>query len=278
MAFIPDEVIDDMYSELTSGARDLYIYLARCRNQKTGKCCPSIPTISSSIGLSRPRIYALRKELQIKKWAEFSGNDAILLKGFKSLKNKTSDEENKGVVIGMPASLENKTESLEIETPSLENKTKSLKNKTSESQKQDSHIRKNQQIEPAKEPCTVSPSAPRQDDPFFERFKSAYEVAYGCPYQHRKADFIQLANCKKQGGEWLTLDRWQTGVDHYFASEIGGHTLADLSSRFGAFFRSTLDRFGKPRTTTINGVANVDSRTAANVAVVESWIRKQGVQ
>ena len=53
MAFVPDEIIDRMYLELSSGARDLYIFLARCRNQKTGKCCPSIHTISDAIGLSR---------------------------------------------------------------------------------------------------------------------------------------------------------------------------------------------------------------------------------
>lgn len=151
MALIPDEAVDRMYTELTSGARDLYIYLARCRNQKTGKCCPSVQTIMSSINLSRPRIYALRSELEAKKWAKFQANNAELLVGFKnaeSLENETISDVSKEFNLASGESLENKT-------PSLENKTNSLENKTKLSCFQDSHIRKNQQREPAKEQETA---------------------------------------------------------------------------------------------------------------------------
>ena len=134
MALIPDEAVDRMYGELTSGARDLYIYLARCRNQKTGKCCPSVQTIMSSIGLSRGQVYAIRKELDFKGWAKFQANNAELLIGFnilKSLENQTTNNANKEVDSDRGESLENQTNSLE--------------NQTELSGKPDSHIRKNQQ-------------------------------------------------------------------------------------------------------------------------------------
>lgn len=173
-----------MYGELTSGARDLYTFLCRCRNQTTGKCCPSVSTTQDALNLSRARVFALRKELTDKGWAEFDGNYAVRLFGFDSLKNKTICELAKEDSGRDVESLKNKTPeaiesqkqdslSLEIETDndeidrviefstgslenktespdSLKNKTESLKNKTEESQKQDSHIRKNQQREPAK--------------------------------------------------------------------------------------------------------------------------------
>ena len=151
MALIPDEAVDRMYGELTSGARDLYIYLARCRNQKTGKCCPSVQTIMSSIGLSRGQVYAIRKELDFKGWAKFQANNAELLIGFKiaeSLEKETTNGASKEFKAVTSESLENKT-------PSLENKTNSLENKTKQSCFQDSHIRKNQQREPAKEQETA---------------------------------------------------------------------------------------------------------------------------
>lgn len=209
MAIIPDNAIDRMYSELTSGARDLYTFLCRCRNQVNGKCCPSLSTTQDALKLSRARVFALRKELATKGWAEFEGNYAIQLFGFNSLKNKTIHELNKedngsggdslknktlsleneieeaedtvppsleietdnveaADVIELPTvSLKNKTEgaeSLENETAtdgeSLENKTESLENKTDESQKQDLHVRKNQQREPAKRTSKDIPASP----------------------------------------------------------------------------------------------------------------------
>ena len=105
----------------------------------------------SSIGLSRPRVYAMRKELDVKGWAKFQANNAELLIGFKvaeSLENETTNGASKEFSITMSESLENKT-------LSLENKTNSLENKTKQSCFQDSHIRKNQQREPAKEQETA---------------------------------------------------------------------------------------------------------------------------
>jgi hypothetical protein len=105
---------------------------------------------------------------------------------------------------------------------------------------------------PSAEPTKTSEvKSEKPKNPFCESFRLAYESAYSCPYQSKTADFVQLAACRKTGGEWLTPDRWQIAVGNYFASELGNHTLADLSARFGAFFRSRLDRFGKPSQSTV---------------------------
>ena len=103
----------------------------------------------------------------------------------------------------------------------------------------------------------------RQPDSFYEAFAQAYLSAYGCPYQHKAADFVQLSNCRKQGGSWLTDDRWQHALSNYFLSEIGTHTLADFSTRFGSFYRSVLDRFNKPVEVNSNGTIKQPIRETA---------------
>lgn len=269
MAYIPDEAIDRMYAELTSGARDLYTFLARCRNQKTGKCCPSINTITESIGLSRARIYAVRKELESKKWATFKGNDAMLLIGYESLKNKTSDVGSAEDSAGLPSVLPETGESLVFKTEKscfqdsrvLKTRQNSLKNKTNQSCFQDSHIRKNQQIEPAKEPIPGSDASgdqvestddsakARQVIPEYEIFAEKFRDAYGMPYANKRADFVQFralqSKCEKNN--WpLTPERFRQATENYFASELGAHTFADLCVRFSSFYRGRLDRFSKP--------------------------------
>lgn len=103
----------------------------------------------------------------------------------------------------------------------------------------------------------------RQPDSFYESFAQAYQSAYGCPYQHKAADFVQLSNCRKQGGSWLTADKWQHALSNYFLSEIGTHTLADFSTRFGSFYRSVLDRFNKPVEVNSNGTIKQPVRETA---------------
>lgn len=122
MAYIPDEAIDSL-DELTKGARLYYVWLCRVRNQKTGRCFPSVETTMESLSINRGTVYALRKELQAKGWADFSGNNADLLKGFNSLKNQTVFIETKE---DTRESLKNQT----FDDESLKNQTKSLKNQT----------------------------------------------------------------------------------------------------------------------------------------------------
>lgn len=114
--------------------------------------------------------------------------------------------------------------------------------------------------------------AARQPDPFYESFREKYEAIYECPYRSKKGDFVQLSDCRKQGGEWLTLPRWSKAVEHYFSSDLGNHTLADLASRFGAFYRAPLDRYGKPLNQ--NGASNgrvygssADTRTISDFGI-----------
>lgn len=86
--------------------------------------------------------------------------------------------------------------------------------------------------------------------PWVQTFGDAYELVYEKPYESHRGDYSQLRKLTllpdKTGQPWLTLERFQQGVAHYFSSDLGNHTLADLAVRFGSFYRSALDRYGKP--------------------------------
>lgn len=92
MAFtsIPNEAIDRM-TELSAGALRLYLFLAHCRNTKTGKCCPSVGTTAEAIGVHRRNIFKLRNELAAAGWARFDGDNATGLLGSNSGKNATNN-------------------------------------------------------------------------------------------------------------------------------------------------------------------------------------------
>lgn len=137
MAFIPDEAIDSM-DELTKGARLYYVWLCRVRNQKTGRCFPSVETTMESLGINRGTVYTLRKELQERAWATFTGNNADLLKGFNSPKNQTMDAKNKDL-------RENSLIFQTISPESLKNQTQESEKSDKKSEKSDSYIRSNQQ-------------------------------------------------------------------------------------------------------------------------------------
>src|SRR5262245_3067349 len=81
MAFIPDEAVDRM-AELSAGAWRLYCFLARCRNQKTGKCCPSAQTVAQVMKVDRRHIFRLKGELSQAGWARFKGSNVTELLGF----------------------------------------------------------------------------------------------------------------------------------------------------------------------------------------------------
>lgn len=95
MAYIPDAAVDRM-TELSSGAWRLYCYLARCRNQRSGQCNPSIPISAEAIGVHQRNIFKLRRELVEAGWAIFQGNSATFLLGFPSGKNATVNVANIG--------------------------------------------------------------------------------------------------------------------------------------------------------------------------------------
>lgn len=127
-------------------------------------------------------------------------------------------------------------------------------------------------IEPSIEP-SLPPSAHRPENEFYKLFTERYQQAYGCPYQNKPADFMKLAACRKQGGDWLTTDRWLIALGNYFASPLGTHTLADLSVRFGTFFRSALDRYGKPAVAVSTGLSQ---KTQSNLAAAQAFLARHG--
>jgi len=88
---------------------------------------------------------------------------------------------------------------------------------------------------------------PKPKNIYYEYFAAQFEKSYGLPYQNKTADFVQLAKLFNGLGARLTLEVWKRGVDNYFHSELGIHTLADLSCRFVPFWRGPVDRYNKPK-------------------------------
>lgn len=92
-------------------------------------------------------------------------------------------------------------------------------------------------------------SSKRRPIPEYEIFITRFQVEYGMPYQSAAKDFVQFAGLQKKCADtnWeLTEANFRRAMENYFGSELGQHTFADLCARFSAFFRSPLDRFGKP--------------------------------
>lgn len=166
MAYVPDEAIDKM-TELSAGAWRLYCFLARCRNQKTGKCCPSINVTMETIGTKRSQTFELRKELIRNGWAVFDGNHVISLFGFNSPENRTGGDENKTVAANSP---ENRT--VAVNSP---------KNRTVQSEKSDSIVRKTglaYKEEPAKGTSKEEPAKQQHADARESRFSIEQIRAY----------------------------------------------------------------------------------------------------
>lgn len=89
----------------------------------------------------------------------------------------------------------------------------------------------------------------RKDDPLVAIFLQHFQRIAETPYLDKQGDYVQLAKLRSKcvGSEWeLTPERFTLAVEHYFASDLGQHTLADLCTRFSTFYKSSLDRFGKP--------------------------------
>jgi hypothetical protein len=151
MAFIPDEAVDRM-CELSAGAWRLYCFLARCRNQKSGECFPSVETTASAIDMHPKNVFRARRELATEGWANFDGDNVIDLLGFsESSKNATSGSKNATPTVAktLPTGSKNATES--------------SKNATIELQKRYSHEEEPAKLtskhEPAKEPTAAAARA-----------------------------------------------------------------------------------------------------------------------
>lgn len=85
---------------------------------------------------------------------------------------------------------------------------------------------------------------------YYDKFAEKYEFHYRMPYSPTQADFVQLHHLTTNSGklsERLTLEVWARGVANYFASELGSHTLKHLCSMFVPFWKTPMDRFGRPK-------------------------------
>lgn len=199
MAFIPDEAIDDL-GQLTKGARLYFIWLCRVRNQKTGKCFPSVQTTMECLGINRGSVYALRKELQEKSWAIFDGNNAELMKGFNSPKNQTAAVDTAQVIEFSP---KNQTEIDE----SLKNQTDQSEKSDFLSEKSDSYIRNNQQIEPAKLTKEIKPRFADAIDEVFSYWQSRLN------HPQAKLTPKRQRNINNRLKDSYTVDQIKTAID-----------------------------------------------------------------
>lgn len=85
---------------------------------------------------------------------------------------------------------------------------------------------------------------------YYDAFVEKYEFHYCLPYQSTAADFVNLHKLTTNSGklsERLTLEVWARGVENYFASELGSHSLRHLCANFVAFWKSPMDRYGRPK-------------------------------
>ncbi len=213
MAYVPDAAIDN-FSELSKGARLLYVFLCRVRNQETGRCFPSVPTTMTALGVNKPTVYALRKELASKKWATFDGDKVAQLLGFsESLKNQTTKTENKVVSISRAAKSEKSD--FQSEKSDFQSEKSDF-----QSEKSDSHIRNNQQIEPAKNKntdfiCIAEISAESEQREYLSLAKQNGHTngngKAGNHGIHLYADYLDYVTATKPGkdtAQAIGLARW----------------------------------------------------------------------
>lgn len=104
-------------------------------------------------------------------------------------------------------------------------------------------------------------------DNCYASFLQAYQLSYASPYLGKAADFIQFwkLHDKSRAANWeITPERWQVAQRHYLCTPQGEHTFADLCAKFSTFYRSPLDRFGKPieHNGVNNGIATTRTESA----------------
>lgn len=194
MALIPDVAVDRM-TELSASAWRLYCVLARHRNQKTGRCFPSVQTSAEAIGVHPRNIFKLRKELTAAGWAVFDGNEVKLLFGFDSVKNTTTFVDNTELA-------GNSGENASGNFTTGENATKKWRKRQSNSGENASDIKE----EPAKANQQIEPCAKQQESRFPDEQirayikatkKHAYSVSGLARYLQQNGDEDD------QIGEWI---------------------------------------------------------------------------
>jgi len=242
MAFtsIPNEAIDRM-TELSAGAWRLYCVLARYRNQKTGKCCPSAQTLAQVMKMDRRHIFRLKGELAQLEWARFDGGNVTELLGFGGDIIVTTPGDNNSTV--------KKVTSAKNVTPQGQ-KCHQVVAKMSVAYKEEQDER-TRLIEQDNTPVAVAPAGGLSSKECYTLFVELRTATggYEVPYQNGAKDFVQLAKLLKtcERTNWtLTAERFRQAARNYFVTPRSSHTLADLAAHFSDFFKHALDRFGKP--------------------------------
>lgn len=276
MAFIPDEVFDRR-SEVSWPALGLYCYYCKKRSRKTGSYdCPNIKT-AAELSMDRSYVRRLRGELAEAGWIKSEGDIITPLVGdfsaTASKEKREAEAPRRGQIVpevgtnsplsgdnqspkagqivpepgtNSPQALSGTCISITQEREEPAQDTSPLPALTDLANARSGDESKTEEVEKPKKPKRKNPAV----EPWFGLFVERYEAKYGCPYQSAEKDFIQLRRMLEQGAksgeQWLNEARWLKATDNYFASELGNHTLADLSARFGAFFRNVLDKYNKP--------------------------------
>jgi len=84
---------------------------------------------------------------------------------------------------------------------------------------------------------------------YFDYWAEKYELHNRMPYAPTSADWVNLDRLLTKSGrlsERMTLEVWKRGVENYFLSAIGVHTLKHLCAEFVPFWKQPLDRYSKP--------------------------------
>lgn len=261
-------------NELSAGALRLYLFLAQCRNTKTGKCCPSVEITAEAIGVHKRNVFRLRNELAEAEWARFDGDNVTDLLGSASGKNTTKNVES--------------VEDIPIKEETGKNATTHTvstgKNATKHWQKRHQKVAKmpvackeelyegTRRIELDEVSGANAPAGGLSSKECYALFAELRTTVggYEVPYQNSPGDFVQLAKLFKTcaGANWvLTGSRFRQAAQNYFLTPRSSHTLADLAAHFSDFYKHPLDRYGKPVQENGNGRTQIPRNETHNERV-----------
>lgn len=114
-------------------------------------------------------------------------------------------------------------------------------------------------------------------DPAYEFFAEGHRKKFGFGYQHKKADFIQLAELRKAfglGGK-ETPGQWDKACGNYFESVLSKVSMADLCIRYAIFLASPIDRYSKPINTGETNGTRVANRNGSQLSKAPGYVPKQ---
>lgn len=269
-------------TELSAGALRLYLFLADCKNTKTGKCCPSVGVTAEAIGVHKRNIFKLRNELAAAGWARFDGDNATELLGSDSGKNTTKNVESIEDIPITEATGKNATTYTVSTGKNTTNHWQKRHQKVAKmpvacKEEQDEGTRRIEQDELI--PVAVAPVGNLTSKECYALFVEIRTTVggYDVPYQNKRADFIQLEALFKlcNSKDWpLTADKFTQAAAHYFTTPRSSHTLADLAVNFSEFFKHALDRFGKPVANGNGAHSQFSPAAQQTIAALDGFVKR----